>query len=139
MKNNHQLQVNGRVKFELDKTRERTGLIQLHIWKEFATTDMYGVLKNMLGDNFIDSPQYQLNQKVRPFFQSGSHDPKSNYYLIEFWSDDEEAIDQWVQKLEENYVHDFAMAHASAITEQEHKELDEMAERYAFFEELNKI
>jgi len=139
MKNNHQLQSNGRVKFELDKTRERTGLIQLHICKEFATPGLYAVLRMMVDDNFITSVQYQLNRKCHPFFQSGSDNPNSDYFLIEFWVDNEEAIDEWIQKLEENYIHDFALARAAAKTEQERKELDAMAGRYEFFKELNKI
>lgn len=139
MKNNHQLQSNGHVKFELDRSREHTGLIQLHIWKEFATPELYAVLRMMVNDIFTASPQYQLNRKCRPFFQSGFCNPNSDYFLIEFWTDNEEAIDQWVQKLEENYIHNFEMARAAAKTEEEHKKLDAVIERYGYFKELNKI
>ena len=135
MKNNHRLQSNGHVKFEIGFDREMGHGICLHIQGEFANINMYGVLRAMLGASHRDDPLYALKTRAHPFFQSGSHDPNSDYFLIEFWTDDEESVRAWIVELENQYVHDFDMARA--FLEEENKKLDKLVGLYEFRKELH--
>lgn len=133
MKTNHQIMPNGHIKFEMSFEPESGRNICLHIWKEFANIDMYGAICRML-TNDMNDPIYWLKSKAHPFFQSGSGRPNGDYFMIEFWTEDIQAIQDWVSALEQEYVHDFEMA--ENYLQNQLKELAKKKEVYQACREL---
>ena len=54
--------------------------------------------------NYMDDPCYKLHQEAGAFFQSGSHDEKADYILIEFWKP--QGAQAFVDYLNANLVFD---------------------------------
>ena len=51
---------------------------------KLATPELHEKLSQTL-TNFMPDPWYHISQDAGAFFQSGSNDPNSGFFMIEFW------------------------------------------------------
>lgn len=56
-------------------------------------------LKRCVCDNYTESEYYKAKDKVKPFIQSYT----DNFIMVEFWTKDFEAIEKYVNFLNEKY------------------------------------
>lgn len=60
---------------------------------DWVTEDVWKVVSRLMNDNWMTSPVYKARQKSHAYFQSGSHDPRGKWILLEFWSKEEDCAD----------------------------------------------
>ena len=96
------------------KQRFEVSLTPSEMWcitKECTRDEMY-FLKRAMNANNMNDDFYRKRQAAQPFFQCGSTS-KDGYVLIEFWTKNKRAIDEYVLWL--NSVYDKTVAYAKSL------------------------